>query len=308
MSPKQASHSLQVSSQPQADPLLVYPPSSAGQDEAWVQRVPLAILAQSEGYQEQWFDGSPVTVLATGNQATMQVCQSQEHLVISYQGTALALADEVSAVYRDAYTQAAALGYPHLLRTWNFIDRINQIEGGQERYQTFCVARYQVLEDLALLQQPNPAATAIGGHQGHNVFTFLFSQHAGQVVENQRQVSAWQYPKQYSPKQPRFSRAMQCGSLLLCSGTASVVGHQTQHPDDLFSQLNECLANVQALLGQSDLTTKLGAGLFRFYLRDRDQVDGVIHRLQAHQIDSFLISEGDICRENLLIECEAVFQ
>lgn len=308
MSQKLASHSLQVSTQPQDHPLLVFPNLPVGVAAALAQVVPLEILAQSNGYQEHWSDNSPVEVLATGNQTTMQLIRSQGHLLISYQDSALALADEVAAVYRDAYTQAAALGFPHLLRTWNFIDRINQVEQGQERYQTFCVARYQVLESLQLLQQPNPAATAIGGHDGRNVFTFLFSQQAGQVVENQRQVSAWQYPKQYAPKQPRFSRAMQCGSLLLCSGTASVVGHETQHPDDLFSQLDECLTNVQALLDQSTINTPLGSGLFRFYLRDRDQVDGVIHRLKAHQIESFLISEGDICRENLLIECEAVFQ
>ena len=308
MSQNKVNHPLQVSKQSLVDPLLVYPDLPVGAATALVQKVPLEILAQSTGYQEHWSDGGPVEVLPTGNQATMQLIKSGGHLLISYHDSALSLADEVAAVYRDAYTQAAALGFPHLLRTWNFIDRINQVELGQERYQTFCVARYQVLESLHMLQQPNPAATAIGGHQGGNVFTFLFSQQAGQVVENQRQVSAWEYPKQYAPKQPRFSRAMQCGSLLLCSGTASVVGHETQHQDDLFSQLDECLANVQALLDQSTIKTTLGAGLFRFYLRDRDQVDGVIHRLKAHQIDSYLISEGDICRENLLIECEAVFQ
>jgi len=95
---------------------------------------------------------------------------------------------------------------------------------------------------------------------------------------------------------------------LLCSGTASVVGHETHHPDDLLSQLDECLANVQALLDESILTVPLRAGMFRFYLRDQRQMIQVEQRLKAHQIESYILLEGDICRENLLIECEAVFQ
>ena len=74
----------------------------------------------------------------------------------------------------------------------------------------------------------------------------------GEVIENQRQVPAWEYPVKYAPKQPRFSRAMVCGKLFMCSGTASVLGHETIHLDDVQSQLRECLRNVQTLLESSD--------------------------------------------------------
>ena len=94
----------------------------------------------------------------------------------------------------------------------------------------------------------------------------------------------------------------------MCSGTASVVGHETIHLNDLAAQFDECLANVQALLDEADMLTPLNTGLFRFYLRDKRLVEQVIQLIEARNIQSYIILEGDICRENLLIECEAVFQ
>ncbi len=270
--------------------------------------VPLEKLAESDDYQEFWTDGEAVHVAPGGNNSILKMVETPQHLVMSYQCDNLSMLDAVSEVYQDAYTMSAAKGYDHLIRTWNYLDKINTEEDGMERYQAFCVARHQVLEQLQLLQQNNPAATAIGGHHGQNVFIFLFSKAAGLVVENKRQISAWQYPQQYSPKQPRFSRAMQCGNLLMCSGTASVVGHETIHLDDVGAQFNECLVNVQALLDESTLDVPLQTGLFRFYLRDKDLKNDIINLIEARNIDSYIILEGDICRENLLIECEAVFQ
>lgn len=270
--------------------------------------VPLVKLAESDSYQEYWSDGLPVQVVPSGNNSLLKMVATSQHLVMSYQCNTLPMLDAVKQVYLDAYTVSAAKGYHYLNRTWNYLDKINGVEAGIERYQSFCVARHQVLEQLQLLQKNNPAATAIGGHHGQNVFIFLFSKKPGQVVENKRQVSAWQYPKQYSPKQPRFSRAMQCDQLLMCSGTASVVGHETIHLNDVAAQFDECLINVQALLNESTLDVPLNSGLFRFYLRDKALKNEIINLIKARKIESYIVLEGDICRENLLIECEAVFQ
>ncbi len=270
--------------------------------------MPLLMLAQSPGYLEQWSDGAAVVVDPMDEKPGLISAQTEHHLMLSFQCADLPLNDLVEDVYTKAYQLGHQLGFKHLIRVWNYIHHINHYEQGEERYQTFCVARHRVVEAMHQLDQPNPAATAIGGHHGHNTFVFLFSHHAGQVIENKRQVSAWQYPKQYAPKQPRFSRAMQCDDVLMCSGTASVVGHETIHLNDLAAQLDECLINVQALLDESTLTVPLNAGLFRFYLRDKNLLEQVVSQIQQRKIQSYIILEGDVCRENLLIECEAVFQ
>lgn len=270
--------------------------------------MPLLVLAQSPGYQEQWSDGASVVVNSMAAKHDLISVQTEHHLMLSFQCADLPLDDLVEEVYTAAYQLGQQQGFEQLIRVWNYIHHINHYEQGEERYQTFCVARHRAIEAMHQLDQPNPAATAIGGHHGHNTFVFLFSRHAGQVIENKRQVSAWQYPKQYAPKQPRFSRAMQCENVLMCSGTASVVGHETIHLNDLAAQLDECLINVQALLDESTLTMPLNAGLFRFYLRDKNLLEQVVSQIEQRKIQSYIILEGDICRENLLIECEAVFQ
>ena len=270
--------------------------------------MPLAVLAQSPTYQERWSDGAQVVVKSIVDKPELTHAETDHHLMLSFQCDNQPLDELVSEVYTTAYQLAHQHGFKHLIRVWNYLDQINHHQQNIERYQTFCVARHQVLDERQQLDQPNPAATAIGGHYGHNSFVFLFSRQAGLVVENKRQVSAWQYPSQYAPKQPRFSRAMQYGDLLLCSGTASVVGHETIHLGDLEAQFDECMINVQALLDESDLKTPLDQGVYRFYLRDKSLVNQLLKKIQTRQIVNYMVLEGDICRENLLIECEAVFQ
>ncbi|MCX7554836.1 hypothetical protein OS175_13230 [Marinicella sp. S1101] len=270
--------------------------------------MPLEKLACSNNYMEYWFDASKVNRVVANAPLPVQITQSAQHLVISCDVADQDLASTTHEVYHHAYTLSQELGYPNLLRTWNYLNDIHGKTNGMERYQGFCVARHEVMEKLDQLQQPNPAATAIGCHNGRHSFVFLFSQAPGQVIENKRQISAWEYPKKYAPKQPRFSRAMLYGDLLMCSGTASVVGHETKHLNDLSAQFHECLTNIQALMDEGGIKQAISSGMFRFYLRNGHDLQLVIDHLQQRNIDSFVILEGDICREDLLIECEAVFQ
>ncbi len=270
--------------------------------------MPLLELASSRSYVEYWCDNSTVSNGSKNGSEHIHYAHSGQHLVLYFDWDDAPIFEVTTDVYQQAYQYSRELGFGHLLRTWNYLNDIHGQEKGMERYQAFCVARHEVMESLGQLDKPNPAATAIGGHNGRNCFVFLFSKQHGQVIENKRQISAWEYPKKYSPKQPRFSRAMRYGDLLMCSGTASVVGHETIHLENLEAQLEECLTNIQALLDTSQITVKLKTGLFRFYLRDVSMVEQVVAFLKQRDIEFFVILEGDICRENLLIECEAVFQ
>ncbi|MFV0543648.1 MAG: hypothetical protein ACK5L8_08185 [Marinicella pacifica] len=267
--------------------------------------LPFEVLSQSPGYREIWQLQAPATY---EKQKNRRLIQSDQFLVLIYDSQSSDLSDVVSSVYDDAFQTGSNTGYGHLIRVWNYFPAINDNKAGMENYQRFCVARHALLDRHNQLGRPNPAATAIGTHNQQSCYVFIFSKTPGTVIENIRQVSAWEYPLHYSPKQPRFSRAMQFGNLLMCSGTASVVGHETRHKDDLRLQFKECMRNIAVLLSAANIRTDLTEGLFRFYLRDTDDVDDLKQCIKSAGLKHHVILGGDICREDLLVECEAVFQ
>ena len=55
------------------------------------------------------------------------------------------LSDVAYEAYRRVTKLAQQLGYPHLLRVWNYFPRMNEVTAGLERYQQFCVGRHQAL-------------------------------------------------------------------------------------------------------------------------------------------------------------------
>ena len=207
---------------------------------------------------------------------------------------------------------------PHLLRIWNYLDAITAGQGDAERYRQFCVGRARGLGafDTARL----PAATAIGRCDEARVLQvyWLAAAAPGTPVENPRQVSAWRYPREYGPQPPSFARAMLPPTAsrmpLLLSGTASVVGHATLHAGALLAQLEETLANFDALLGaarerQPRLPPRFGAGTrLKVYVRDRGDMDAVAATLQARfgdEVPHFLLHAA-ICRRDLAVEIDGV--
>ncbi len=219
-------------------------------------------------------------------------------------------------VYQKAIGQAAAMGFTTVARIWNYLPKINEKTGTLDGYQLFCQGREsafrQLRDDGHWLQAQLPAATAIGTADGRWQFVFLFLREVSfQALENPRQVPAWEYPQIYSPSKPGFSRAVMVGSSLLCSGTASVIGHATVHHDNVRLQCEESLRNIRVLLIQAARNgpvPTLGEGVYRVYVRhaaDAPAVDAIVKR---HGITNFSLLQGEVCRSNLLVECEAVFE
>ena len=201
-------------------------------------------------------------------------------------------------------------GYPHLLRVWNFFDRLNEGAGDSERYRRFCVGRHRALAEPGFESQL-PAATVIGTHVGGLQIQFLAGRVPGTQVENPRQTSAFRYPRDYGPSSPSFSRATRVGDALLVSGTAAVVGHATLHPGDAGAQIDEIDTNVEALLahaaaGQQGLWKPQALRLY--VRRDQDQAV-VLPRVRAtFGADAPLtVLRGDISRSDLMVEIEGVW-
>ena len=206
-------------------------------------------------------------------------------------------------------------GYPHLLRTWNYLDGITYGDGDAERYRRFCIGRARGIGDV----NPDtlPAATAIGRVDGARRLQvyWLAARTPGTPLENPRQVSAYRYPRQHGPQPPSFARAMLPASAampLLLSGTAAVVGHESRHAESVAAQLDETLINLDSLLGAAHARRPALPAHFgphtrlKVYVRDREQLAEVAALLRARLDPAVprLVLHAAICRRELRLEID----
>lgn len=216
---------------------------------------------------------------------------------------------DLESLTRDAYTQliddARRAGYPYFVRMWNHVGSINALDGGVERYQLFCAGRHDAFVSAGYLHNVDlPAASAVGMPGLGLVVYFLAAREPGVQVENPRQVSAYDYPRQYGIKSPSFSRVTVWRDTVFVSGTASVRGHETVHANDLGGQLEETLRNMQAVLARTGRTLR-DVVAAKTYIRHAAHYDCIARRLaDVFPVNLFL--EADICRSDLLLEIEAV--
>ena len=196
----------------------------------------------------------------------------------------------------------------HVQRLWNYIADINAGDGDAERYKRFCAGRLRGMGDM--FADGFPAATAIGHRQPEPWLQLycLAAEHPGARVENPRQMSAWRYPRQYGPTPPSFARAMRLRGedALAISGTASITGHQSRHPEDLQAQLAETLANLRALLREGGLPEHFTADdPLKVYVRHAEHAPAVEAFLAEHVPHApRLLLAGDVCRRELLVEID----
>jgi chorismate lyase/3-hydroxybenzoate synthase len=199
--------------------------------------------------------------------------------------------------------------HPHPFRIWNFIPRINEGDGDMEEYKRFCVGRLNAFTEMGIPSEQFPAASALGNQCQGAVIYALSSAKPGQQHENPNQFRAYQYPRQYGPSSPSFSRAttinLSTQKFLFISGTSSILGHETQAPDDFTTQLKVTLDNIQTLL---ELVQTRGEKILslRVYLRDDAHLTDARTQLSA-QFPALDINYtlANICRRNLLVEIEA---
>ena len=221
--------------------------------------------------------------------------------------------------YRRLLVQAHAMGYPHLLRVWNYFPQINRESDGLERYQRFCAGRHQALaENLSGFPGTLPAGTAVGTLSGPLTIHFLAAKQSGTHVENPRQVRAYEYPPIYGPSSPSFARATLqpsiSGSQLLISGTASVVGHVSAHIGDPSKQTLEIIHNLNALIVQTEQLHGVtrgqwcGHALFKIYIRHPAHFATIcaILKEQLPLHTQVLYLQGEMCRRELLLEIEGI--
>lgn len=210
-------------------------------------------------------------------------------------------------VYARLIEDVRDAGYPYFLRMWNHVGGINEYDGERERYQLFCAGRHDAFVDAGYHHGADlPSASAVGMRGRGLVVYYLAAREAGVQIENPRQVAAYDYPPEYGPKSPSFSRATVWNGTVFVSGTSSVVGHATLHAGDVDAQLEETLRNMDVVIARALPGGSLAnIASAKTYIRRLEDYPRIARRLEG-LFPQNLFVEADICRADLLLEIEAV--
>lgn len=230
-----------------------------------------------------------------------------------------------------------AVGVPFrdVLRIWLYQGGITEGEEGIERYRELNRGRSEFFAGVDFASNPlianepdagiYPASTGIGTNEHGLVIASLSVQTEREDVavlslENPKQISAFDYPKEYSARSPKFSRAtaIRMGDHMTTwvSGTASIVDSETVFPDDVAKQTEQTLDNIENLisaenfarLGWKDAGATLGdLAKVRVYVKhakDYETCRAVCER-RLGQVPA-VYAEASVCRPDLLVEIEGV--
>lgn len=303
-------------------------PAMPGAGEIPVAAVSMPQLSGSPAVYEVWRSAEPVE---SGRHDRVRFRHSEDLLfgcialaeaeIAESSGAAdghSALQAVTDQAYREICATLDTIGYPHLLRVWNYLPDINRDSQGTERYRLFNRARHEALRACGRALNGNvPAASALGAPSGSPlVVYFLASRVAPMFIENPRQISAYRYPRQYGSHAPVFSRAtllrQRDNLLLFISGTASIVGHRSLHAGDTAAQTRETLANIAALVEEANRVERAARFSLRSlackaYVRRPEDLPAIRAQLETALEDSsrVIYLQADICRQDLLVEVEA---
>jgi len=208
------------------------------------------------------------------------------------------------------------------IRFWNFVPGPGEpMGGGLDRYMVFNAGRFdgyaQWLCASDLFGRLLPTASAVGVISDDLVIYCLASDARGTPVENPRQKPAYKYSQRYGPMPPCFSRAtiadVNGRRRLLVGGTASIVGEDSAHVDDVAAQLDETLRNLDALIDAATGRNEAGDALtrlldLRVYIA-RPEDAGTIRNvlaLRCPRAERIELAIARMCRPELLVEIEGV--
>lgn len=230
-------------------------------------------------------------------------------------------AQDLETSARQAYaTLLKIIGTHRLYRAWNFVPRINAVEGGLENYRRFCRGRSLAFESHfgAGFRQQLSAASAVGTNDRSLAVAFLAGTESPTHFENPVQVPAFNYPSQYGPRPPSFARATSLrarngGEQIFISGTAAIRDHRTVGVGDLEAQLTYTLDNLRLIAAAAGAGRDVGAEsgwrrMFRVYLRRETDWAATKARLERELLrpgDTTQYLRADICRADLLVEIES---
>ena len=270
---------------------------------------------------ESWWYRGEVTYTRSGS---VRLAECDEYTVAIFE-TSDDGSRDFRSQSRDAYREligaVRSTKHTRLVKIWNYFDDINEGEGDSEKYRQFSIGRAEAFQDMGICDEESPTGTAIGTHNGNAlVLVAIASNHHYCPVENPRQTSAFSYPRIYGPRSPKFSRGGFVSSdshqLFLISGTASVVGHESNFPYDTPLQTNETIRNLEHLCEAISEMEKVEMqftldkqSVLRVYLKepkDYQEVSQKINQQFRNNDQNIAYLHGTICRRELTVEIDGV--
>jgi chorismate lyase / 3-hydroxybenzoate synthase len=279
----------------------------------------------------------------TRGRTVLNVCETAQWSLASVRVPEAAALDRLGfqRVTAEAYRQLrvgldrCAANQP--VRIWNYIPAIRRrYTVDLDQYMAFNAGRYAAFASpgwygqICRAEASMPTASAVG-HDGEDlVLHALACDRPGRPVENPRQVSAYHYSRRYGPRPPCFARATVIqdahgASRILVGGTASVIGEDSRHEDDLIAQARETFENLGHLTRAAGFQASHPSGgrcvggdpsgqaahhaftaLRVYYVRPEDlpTLRGLVAGCFPQAKIEWL--RADLCRPELLVEIEGV--
>jgi chorismate lyase / 3-hydroxybenzoate synthase len=278
---------------------------------------------------EVWRVASPAVQLSSGSAHARVSYRFSHDLLfgsltiaehaIDARSEAEALQRATEIAYQEIFDVLNETEHRHLVRIWNYLPQINAQAGGDERYRHFNSARQMAFRKSGRATMGTvPAACALGSPAGSPLsIYFLAARRPAKMIENPRQTSAYRYPPKFGRHSPIFSRACVWGEpgrgRLFVSGTASIVGHETIHRGDVVAQTRETMVNIGALLEEANRIVgsshySLNGLKLKVYVRNPSDLPAIEATLSLllNPTAAIVYLQADVCREDLLVEIEAV--
>ncbi|MFH0758254.1 MAG: hypothetical protein V2B15_13285 [Bacteroidota bacterium] len=234
----------------------------------------------------------------------------------------------------ETILQSEGLDFSNIFRQWNYIEGITTVElkenAENQHYQLFNNVRSKYYATSEFVNG-YPAATGIGTMAGGVVISFYATTQSGPnviSVENPLQKAAFEYSEEvlvgeaaykgFCKCTPKFARAKLVSNTqsvqVYISGTASIREEKTIAEDDVTEQTRITIENVEKLISEQTLSNidgmpaeQMQIDFFRVYIKNPSDYRMVKHTCESRWPGiSGIYVVSDVCRDNLLVEIEAL--
>lgn len=261
---------------------------------------------------ECWWIAEPVTYRRVGSTRIIECSDYTVAIQDNRENSTDHLESLTVRAYSELIDAIRSTKHKQMAKVWNYLGGINDGDGDSERYRQFSAGRATAFAEMNIPDFLAPSGTGVGTSEDLGLtIVALASKHPLELVENPRQVSAFAYPRQYGPSSPKFARVgyvtNEKHTLCLLSGTAAIVGHESLHPYEVVSQVDETLLNLEALSETGSVLDETSVS--RVYLRNPGDVELVREKLEGQlglRADRTAFLHGNICRRELVIEIDSV--
>ncbi len=229
----------------------------------------------------------------------------------------LSVQEQSEIVFRRLFRilEKESMPIDSIVRQWNYIERITDVDAGGQRYQQFNDSRSSFYAKTTW-PKGYPAATGIGVSAGGVIVEVNAVQGAElKPIDNALQVPAHKYSDAVlrsgngkKATSPKFERAkLQDNKWLYISGTAAIRG-ELNVDKSASEQTQVTLENINDLLKTSGMTAENLVALRVYVKRSSDfyEVKQVVETLLPNTMAIYV--QSDVCRPELLVEIEGIAQ